>query len=199
MLDRLRNQAHILQPAEQGLFPSQAAVLIALTDDPYDPEIILTQRSKHLSTHSGEVSFPGGKWDPEDQTLLITALREAEEEISLDPGRVEVLGSMPSRKTRWDVLVTPYVGIVPANSMLSPNPGELDSIFRVPLSYFIESDQRTRTDMFNRQNKRYWAPAYIYQGYEIWGFTAGLLVEFLNRIFNAGIGVQSSAPVRSWG
>ena len=79
MLERLRNYAHILQPEEQGLYPSQAAVLIALTDDPCDPEIILTQRAKHLSSHSGEVSFPGGKWDREDKSLLHTALRETEE------------------------------------------------------------------------------------------------------------------------
>lgn len=197
MLEQLRSQAGTLQTSVTGQFPSQAAVLIALTDQSDDPEIIFTRRARHLSAHSGEVSFPGGKWDSSDCSLLDTALRESKEEIDLDPAVVDVQGAMPSRLTRWDVKVTPYVGIIPRDIVLTPNLGELDSIFRVPLSYFL-SDQRARTDMFNRGDQQYWAPAYMYQGYEIWGFTAGLLVEFLNRIYGAGIGRQSSAPVRNY-
>lgn len=194
-LETLRNHQYIVPSDGYELYPSQAAVLIALTDDPDDPEFILTQRASHLSSHAGQVAFPGGKWERDDRSLMQTALRESQEEIGLEPSLVEVLGAMPMSTTRWDVQVTPYVGIVPANVSLTPNPGELDSIFRVPLSYFIGEDRRARTDLFNRGS---WAPAYLYQGYEIWGFTAGILVQFLNRTFDAGIVRESFAPVRNW-
>lgn len=196
-LETLRTHQYLVVSDEDEHYPSQAAVLIALTDDPQDPEIILTQRAAHLSSHAGQVAFPGGKRDLEDSSLLHTALRESQEEIGLEPGAVEVLGAMPPSTTRWDVRVTPYVGIIPASTRFTPNLGELDSIFQVPLSYFLEGDRRARTDMFDR-DRHFWAPAYMYQGYEIWGFTAGLLVDFLNSTFNAGILSESSAPVREW-
>mgnify|MGYP000070697952 CR=1 FL=1 len=199
MLSRLRARRDRLSRPGAGGISSQAGVLLALTDKPDDPEVILTQRAQHLSSHSGEVSFPGGKWEAADASLEITALRETEEEIGISRDLVEVLGAMPTRKSRWGIAVTPYVGIVPADPVMTPNPGELDSIFRVPLSYFLESDQRARTDMFGRQDRSYWAPAYVYEGYEIWGLTAGFIVEFLNHIYDAGIGVESAAPVRRWG
>lgn len=198
MLTVLRRHAKQLESGREGEYPSQAAVLIALTSAP-DPEIILTKRAGHLSSHSGEVSLPGGKWDQSDRSLLHTALRESHEEIGLEPSLVEILGGMSPRFTRWDVLVTPYVGIVPQSVELIPNLDELDNIFKVPLSYFLEADNRARTDLFDRRNKSYWAPAYMFKGYEIWGFTAGLLVDFLNGFFDAGIVAESTAPVRRWG
>ncbi len=168
-----------------------AAVLLAVTDDPLNPEIILTQRAGHLSTHSGEVSFPGGKVDDTDGSFRATALRESQEEIGLEPSEVEVLGQLPSVLTRWKIDVTPIVGIVPKGVGLTPNFDEIDSIFHVPVSFFVR-DQRVRTDVFRRGHVEFWAPVYHFEGYKIWGFTAGIIVSFINQVYSAGISEDSS-------
>ncbi|WP_237065994.1 NUDIX hydrolase [Microbulbifer guangxiensis] len=172
-----------------------AAVLLALTDEP-DPEVILTLRSQHLSTHSGEVSFPGGRWEPGDRSLKYTALRETEEEIGLPPEEVRILGPLWPRSTRWNVRVTPWLGVVSADVELYPNPGELDAIFRVPLSFFLE-DPRIRTDRITIDEHAIYLPAYQFQDYEIWGFTAGILTEFLVKILDADITHRKDVPLRA--
>ena len=181
--------------ADSGPFPQQAAVLVALTDHPQDPQVVLTKRAQHLSTHSGEVSFPGGKWDPEDEHLLHTALRESEEEIGLPPAVVDVLAPLKARSTGRGIKVTPFVGIVPADIPLTPNPAELDAVFHVPVSFFL-ADRRIRTDYYRRADREFWAPAYHFDGFEIWGFTAGVLVALLNQAYEADIRVDNPAPVR---
>ncbi|WP_444931893.1 CoA pyrophosphatase [Microbulbifer sp. SSSA002] len=172
-----------------------AAVLIALTEEP-DPQVILTKRSANLSTHSGEVSLPGGRWDATDPSLQYTALREAEEEVNLPMDDVRILGPLWPRTTRWQVHVTPWVGIISPDMQLSPNPGELDAVFRVPLSFFL-ADPRIRTDRIIIDNQAIYLPAYLYENYEIWGFTAGVLTEFLVRILGASIGRRDDVPLRA--
>lgn len=176
-----------------GRFPNQAAVLIPLTDHLKQPEIILTKRADHLSSHSGEVSFPGGKWDDTDPTLTFTALRESEEEIGLPPSKVDLINVQPPQYSLKGIKVTPYVGIVPHDIPLRPNPCELDSIFRVPLEFFLE-DQRTRTDVSYFRGEEWWSPVYHFDGYKIWGLTARILVEFLNHALDAGIERDNGAP-----
>lgn len=172
-----------------------AAVLLALTDEP-DPQVILTLRSQQLSSHSGEVSLPGGRWDETDPSLEFTALRETHEEIGLPAEEVRILGPLWTRSTRWQVQVTPWLGVVPADAHLTPNPGELDAIFHVPLSFFLD-DPRIRTDRITIDQRRIYLPAYEYEGFEIWGFTAGVLTEFLVRVLNAPIGRRDDVPVRA--
>ncbi|WP_226665622.1 NUDIX hydrolase [Microbulbifer aggregans] len=172
-----------------------AAVLLALTDEP-DPQVILTLRSQQLSSHSGEVSLPGGRWDETDPSLKYTALRETHEEIGLPAEDVRILGPLWTRSTRWQVEVTPWLGVVSADAKLTPNPGELDAIFRVPLSYFF-GDPRIRTDRITIDQRRIYLPAYVYEGYEIWGFTAGVLTEFLVRVLDAPIGRRDDVPLRA--
>ncbi|WP_295802259.1 CoA pyrophosphatase [uncultured Microbulbifer sp.] len=172
-----------------------AAVLLALTDEP-DPQVILTLRSQQLSSHSGEVSLPGGRWDETDPSLEYTALRETHEEIGLPAEQVRILGPLWTRTTRWQVEVTPWLGVVPADAKLTPNPGELDAIFHVPLSFFL-GDPRVRTDRITIDQRRIYLPAYEYQGYEIWGFTAGVLTEFLVRVLDAPIGRRDDVPLRA--
>lgn len=185
MLELLRRRLAVYAPRRLITDRPQASVLIALTDSA-DPEVILTRRSAQLSTHRGEVAFPGGKQDPTDPDLLFTALREAEEEIGLDPRRVEVLGSLGQVMSKHQLQVTPWVGIVPGDVPLEPNPYELESLFRVPLSYFME-DPRQRTDVIQAQGLTRYVPAYQYGDYIIWGLTAYMLVELLNVGFDAGI------------
>jgi len=163
-----------------GSFPRQAAVMVLITDAA-SPEIIFTLRSKHLNQHAGEVCFPGGKWEPQDNSLLTTALRETHEEIGLSPNMVDVLGALPARATRSGALVQPFVGKIPADCRFDLNHHELEELFSVPLAEFQRGLQ-VRTDIFERNGKRFRIPAYVYQGFEIWGFTAGVTAELLSLL-----------------
>lgn len=164
----------------------QASVLIALTDNPAGPEVILTRRCGHLSTHSGEIAFPGGKRDATDPDLLFTALREAEEEVGLHPEKVEIIGSLGDVLSKHKLQVRPYVGIIPGDTELIPNLDELDRIHRVPLSFFLD-DRRHHTDKIRFRGMTHYVPAYEFDGDIIWGLTAYMLVELLNVGFDARI------------
>lgn len=166
---------------ETGLFPAQASVMILLTNNEEDPEIIFTLRARHLTNHPGEVSFPGGMWEPDDTTLLHTALRETHEEIGLCPSAVTVLGACTPRSTRAGVRVTPFVGMIDADIPLIPNLDELDAVFHVSLSTF-RSGIQTCTDVFTHLGKTYHVPVYQFQRYKIWGFTAALTCEIVSAL-----------------
>src|SRR5690554_6770343 len=119
---------------QTGIFPSQASVFILFTDDPHSPELIFTRRARHLNSHPGEVAFPGGMWESADTSLLQTALRETQEEIGVVPARVKLLGACTPRSTHAGVRVTPFVGVVPADTEFVANLDELDAVFRVPVA-----------------------------------------------------------------
>lgn len=199
MIERLRRylEASSYEPPSLSDLPDPAAVLIAITDHPEAPEVVLTRRAVHLNNHSGEVSLPGGKWEPQDPSLMHTALRETEEEIGLPPEQVEVLGCLPVFQTWKGINVIPFVGVIPQELVFIPNYDELDAIFQVPLSFFMK-DQRTRTDVFQREVGHLWSPAYDFNGYEIWGFTARLLVNLLNDVYQLDIQRDNPAPIRDW-
>ncbi len=195
MINKLRERYSVPRSGLEstGAFPNQAAVLLPLTDHSLNPEIILTQRAMHLSTHSGEVSFPGGKWEQDDSTLVDTALRESFEEIGLLQERVDIINVLPPQISLWGLKVTPYVGLIPHDVELTPDPNELQAIFRVPLSFFVE-DNRTRTEIYQRDDREWWSPVYHYDGYKIWGLTARILVDFANHAWDAGIEREHKAP-----
>lgn len=195
MINKLRESYAVPRSSfeHRGKFPNEAAVLVPVTDHSREPEIILTKRADHLSSHSGEVSFPGGKWEPADSSLVVTALRESEEEIALPQNVVEVINVQPHLYSLWGIKVTPYVGIIPVEVELEANPDELHSVFRVPVSFFME-DRRTRTDVYYREDREWWSPVYHFDGYKIWGLTARILVEFLNSAWDAGIERDNRAP-----
>lgn len=174
-------------------FDRKAAVLIVEGGVAANREVLLTQRSEHLSSHSGEVAFPGGMWDPEDGGLANTALRESYEEVGLAPERVLLLGSLTPSETRGGVEVTPFVGRVKNFDGLVANPDELQSLFSVPLRYLLE-DPREHTDLFLREDGSLtWSPVYLYQEYKIWGFTARTLIEYLNQFHGSSISREHSA------
>ena len=118
-----------------------AAVLVAITDDKLNPEVILTRRAQHMPTHKGQIAFPGGKAEVYDSDLVATALREAYEEVALKPEAVAVVGQMGQVLSRQGFVVTPIIGVVPPAviNQLIPNLGELDRIFTVPLRFFIDT------------------------------------------------------------
>jgi len=186
MINKLKQRLDRYTPKTLVTGQPEAGVLIALTDNSADPEVVLTRRANHLSTHSGEIAFPGGKRDDTDPDLLYTALREAEEEVGLNPDEVEVLGQMGQVLSKHMLQVTPFVGIIASDAELIPNLDELDRIHRVPLSFFLE-DRRHRTDAINFKGMTHYVPAYEYEGDIIWGLTAYMLVELLNVGFDARI------------
>lgn len=163
-----------------GSFPRQAAVMVLITDE-VSPQVVYTLRSKHLNQHAGEVCFPGGKWEPQDSSLLATALRETHEEIGLAPMMVDVLGVLPARATRSGAMVQPFVGKIPADCRFDLNHHELEELFSVPLVEFRQGLQ-VRTDVFEHNGQRVRIPAYVYNGFEIWGFTAGVTAELLSLL-----------------
>ncbi|NRA21401.1 MAG: CoA pyrophosphatase [Oceanospirillaceae bacterium] len=171
-------------------FP-QAGVLIAITDERC-PKVVLTKRASRLSSHSGEIAFPGGKRDKTDTDITFTALREAHEEISLPPSQVSVLTNLDDKISLHRLKVTPCVGVIAADVDLIASPSELDCVFKVPLSFFL--DEANRIDHLSeyRAKARY-APCYLYEGHLIWGLTSYILMEFLNIALLADIELQVRA------
>jgi 8-oxo-dGTP pyrophosphatase MutT (NUDIX family) len=178
------------QQPEDNQHRLSAAVLVALIDSENDPEIILTQRAKHLNSHAGEVAFPGGMWDAEDTDLLQTALREAKEEIDLDAALVNVIATLPSATPRRrNLRVTPFVGLLASSPALVGDPSEIGSIFTVPISYFLDIDRYTYIDL-TYQNELISFPCLDYSDdqsreYRIWGFTLRVITDMLNETLDA--------------
>ncbi len=182
-LNRYEHGLDMNDPAFAGR--DRAAVLIPVV--PGDsPGVILTLRSSRLDAHAGEVAWPGGKRDPEDDSLLTTALREAREEIGLAPEQVEIIGELRPFISKFGLLVTPFAGIVAPSVALTPNPRELEDIFDVPLGYLLD-DPRTETNVISRHGETHHVPVYYYGQYRIWGLTAMILREFLIQGLGAGI------------
>jgi 8-oxo-dGTP pyrophosphatase MutT (NUDIX family) len=167
----------------------KAAVLIAVTESK-DPELIYTLRSNKVGSHGGEVSFPGGMYEEQDDNLENTALRESEEETGLDRNKVSILGPIDTVVSRFNISVTPYVGIVPHDIELNDSSEEIEACFRVPLSFLLR-DKRHRNDEINRNGDIFFMPAYEYNSYIIWGLTAMMTVDFLNIALDAGIDLKS--------
>lgn len=174
------------------LFPSdfkEAAVLIPIIKKP-QPELLLTLRANNLTTHSGEVAFPGGKRDPEDKDLLQTALRESAEEIALPSKHIELIGSLQTLVSKHNVKVTPYVALVDDAVHYQPNLQEIATIFTVPLEYFKE-DPRTVTHRIDYLDRDWYVPCYYYQQFKIWGLTAIMIAELMNVIYGTTISFHS--------
>ncbi len=160
--------------------PVPAAVLIPLVMRD-ELTVLLTQRTEQLSTHSGQVAFPGGKQDPEDVDATATALREAQEEIGLAADQVEVLGSLPVYETGTALFVSPVVALVQSGMQLQPNPYEVADVFEVPLRFLLDPRNHLRHRLHWQGMEREWySMPYDDAGREryIWGATAGMLRNF---------------------
>ncbi|MFS0828354.1 CoA pyrophosphatase [Pseudomonas phoenicis] len=196
MLDELvrRMGSHVPAALETDRRFPEAAVLLPITRGEV-PELVLTLRAQGLSTHGGEVAFPGGRRDPEDPDLVFTALREAEEEIGLPPGLVEVLGPLSPLISLHGLKVTPFVGLIPDYVDYRPNDAEIAAVFSVPLAFFAQ-DPREHTHRIDYQGRSWYVPSYRYDGYKIWGLSAIMIVELVNLLFDAGINLNEP-PARS--
>jgi 8-oxo-dGTP pyrophosphatase MutT (NUDIX family) len=176
----------LLSPAEafamEARGGTEAAVLLPLYGWPQEPGLIFTERRADMRRHAGEISFPGGRRDEIDANLATTALREAQEEIALEPARVELVGALPPVSTFvTNYRVHPFVGLVahPAELGLRPNPAEVETVLTFSLEMLGESYEMRR---LVRRGVPIRTPTYEVEGQLIWGATARILGDLLERL-----------------
>jgi 8-oxo-dGTP pyrophosphatase MutT (NUDIX family) len=161
-------------PPDTPLRP--AAVLVGLVDHGDHLTILLTRRTDHLEHHPGQVSFPGGHIEPEDQDAVAAALRETEEEIGLPASHIEIIGKLDTYITRTGFEVSPIVAIISPPFDLIPDPHEVAEVFEVPLAFLMDSTNHQRHAREFSGTKRYFH-AMGYQDHFIWGATAGMIMD----------------------
>jgi 8-oxo-dGTP pyrophosphatase MutT (NUDIX family) len=166
-------------PADKPLRPAAVLVPVWLRED--GPRLILTKRSSHLKHHPGQIAFPGGKVDATDAGPEAAALRETQEEIGLDPSRVEIIGTLPVHETVTGFAVTPFVGLIRGSFTPVPEAGEVEEVFTVPLSHVLTP---ARFAIERRQWMGVWRRYYAvpYGPYYIWGATARILRGLADRV-----------------
>ena len=184
MLDSIKQKLEQINLTDPTKY-KKAGVLILLIKDNDDEEfkILFTKRSEQLKTHSGEVSFPGGKWEEGDSNLYQTALRESNEEINLDMENVTKLGPLNFLLSRHKIEVNPFVGYLNQLQDFKGN-FEIDEIFTVPIS-FLMNEENIEYKEFNRNDLKVYIPSWVYNGNRIWGLTAMIAADFLNICFDA--------------
>lgn len=171
-------EGDVLEGAEGDLMP--AAVLVAVVDRPA-PTVILTERPETMRRHPGQISFPGGRIDPDDDGPVAAALREAEEEIALPRGAVELVGMADVYRTVTGFEVTPVVGVVPPGLTLRPQPGEVAAMFEAPLDYLLDPRRQiVRTVLWQGRERSYYEIEW--EGRRIWGATAAMIVNLARRL-----------------
>jgi len=155
-------------------------VLVPLFLTAGEPHAVFTRRQGDLRRHAGEISFPGGRRDPEDAALEDTALREAEEEIGLPRREVRLLGTLPPTSTFvTNYLIHPFVGLIPTGLAWRVSEREVDAVLELPLRALRESRTRTRME---RRGISFETDAYILGDHLIWGATARILEHLLERV-----------------
>ncbi len=162
-------------PQSEPITP--AAVLVAVVERAGALSVLLTRRAERLARHAGQISFPGGRADPEDGTPQRTALREAEEEIGLPASQVEIVGRLDDYLVGSGYRITPVVGFVTAPPAFEADTCEVAEVFEVPLSFVLEpaNYRRDRMTVGGVERRFYVMP---YEAYHIWGATAAILVNF---------------------
>ncbi|MDX2145120.1 MAG: CoA pyrophosphatase [Rhodospirillaceae bacterium] len=162
-----------------------AAVLVPLIERREGFSVLLTQRTPEMKRHAGQIAFPGGRMEPTDETPIECALREAREETGLDPGKVEILGTLDAYLTITGYEVTPVVGAVTPPVDLAADPAEVAEIFEVPLGFFLDPGNHRRVERFYKGARRaYYAMPYGER--YIWGATAGMLLNFYELVRGEG-------------
>jgi 8-oxo-dGTP pyrophosphatase MutT (NUDIX family) len=168
------------RPAQAKL--RDASVLVPLITRETGLSVLLTRRSADMPTHSGQIAFPGGRRQAEDADAIATALREAREEVGLDPAHVRVLGASDPYETVTQFRVTPIVALVSHQADFVADPREVDAIFEVPFAFFMDpaNHQRHSRD-YNGQTRYYYAMPY--GDHYVWGATAGMLRALYLRVY----------------
>jgi 8-oxo-dGTP pyrophosphatase MutT (NUDIX family) len=169
---------NLLRRAEGEAIP--AAVLVAITDRP-EPGVILTQRPETMRKHPGQIAFPGGRMDSTDGSLIAAALREAEEEIALPPSAVSIVGTTDVYRTITGYDVTPVLGVVAPDLRFTPNQGEVEDIFEVPLAHILDpAHHNLQVVDWQGRTRRYYE--IFWNERRIWGATAAMIINLSRRL-----------------
>jgi 8-oxo-dGTP pyrophosphatase MutT (NUDIX family) len=159
-----------------------AAVLVPMITRNGGLNIILTRRTDHLSSHSGQIAFPGGKIDKTDINAEAAALREAHEEISLKPELAEIIGRLPDYYTGSGYRISPVVALIDSGAQMRPNPQEVDYIFEVPVAFLMDPANHHRASRkFKGRDRHFFEMPY--GKHYIWGITAGIIHMMHERMF----------------
>jgi len=162
-----------------------AAVLVGIITGPA-PGVLLTKRTPHLRAHSGQVSFPGGRIDPGDAGPEAAAVREAREEVGLDPERIDVLGRMPDVVTGTGYRITPVLALLTPGFAVEPSPHEVAAVFQLPLAVLLDPEAPVRRSVvFNGAPREFWV--WPHPEHEIWGATAAILVHLAKLLRGGGL------------
>jgi len=160
--------------------PVPAAVLVPIVLHA-EPALLLTKRTSHLKSHAGQVSFPGGRIDPQDKHPEAAALREAQEEIALDPAMVEIVGRMDEYVTGTGYIITPVLGLLPPGLTYVPSPHEVESVFEFPFAVLLDPDAPRRQKQHVRGVWReYWV--WPHPEHFIWGATAAIMHHLAGKL-----------------
>ncbi len=166
-------------PEERGSATVDAAVLVAVTERP-EPGVLFTVRRDDMRTHAGQIAFPGGRVDA-GENAVAAALREAHEEVLLDPASVTIVGAIEAYRTVTGYVVTPVLGIIPPDLPLAPHEREVSDLFEAPLGFILDpANQHRRTTLFQGRERHYYE--IIWNGRRIWGATAAMIVNLSRRI-----------------
>ena len=187
MVELIKEKLDLLKELEETPFPKAGVLILLKNFGEYkkDPHIIFTKRSSKLSSHPGEVSFPGGKFEEQDLNLLATAVRESEEEIGIKKLNLEHLGKLPYLISKHNIEVHPFIAALKEDQEFIANE-EIESIFSVPVSY-LKNNQNAHIHEFNRQNHNVRISTWHYNEYVIWGLTAMIAAEFINTCFDGNV------------
>jgi 8-oxo-dGTP pyrophosphatase MutT (NUDIX family) len=174
------------QPPLEGDLPElrahatkHAAVLIAITDRA-EPGVLLTVRREHMRTHAGQIAFPGGRIEPQEEAVA-AALREAHEEILLEPAAVEMVGCIEPYRTVTGYIVTPVLGVVPPDLPLRPHEHEVAELFEAPLPFLLDpANQQRRSALLQGRERHYYE--IVWNDRRIWGATASMIVNLSRRL-----------------
>jgi 8-oxo-dGTP pyrophosphatase MutT (NUDIX family) len=182
MIDSIKQKLEKLNPIKPSSLKKAGVFIGILYHDEFieNPEVIFTQRSAKVSTHSGEVSFPGGKWEEGDKDLYETSLRESNEEINLNINDVTYLGSLNYLISKHKIEVNPYIGLVTKKQNFIDN-DEIAHTFTVPLDFLINN---AREHNIERKNTNVIVPSWVYNDQTIWGLTALITADFINTCFD---------------
>ena len=185
MIDSIKQKLEKLNPIKPTSLKKAGVFIGILYHDEFieNSEIIFTQRSTTVSTHSGEVSFPGGKWEERDNNLYETSLRESNEEINLNVDDVQYLGSLHYLVSKHKIEVNPFVGLITKRQNFIDN-AEIAHTFTVPVDFLLNNAREHKID---RKNTNVIVPSWVYNDQTIWGLTAMITADFLNICFDADV------------